>query len=274
MPEVGDFDIFAEDSPEDVAAREARAIQFANIQKVKKRDAEDSASVSVESRRLRYILDKDLRSNILLKLDSIWDDYQCDQIRSAVEDAVSLRGGFWDTERHVAFPTRDITADEVSRVLFGDAANSPANWLIRTITDRILAPAALAAGFKTQDLELVDLFFVLYEDSGNDAIAERIGTSHRRMLAEFQRYEGGGTLFCDLLDPCTKQKGFLVKLAKGSCMVHDSKLLHAGVDIVRGRRMLCVGFMDSARVGVTQKWAGNTPRSTLLQETWKRDRIK
>jgi len=56
------------------------------------------------------------------------------------------------------------------------------------------------------------------------------------MLSARDEFEGGGTYIRALRQT--------IKLNLGQVLVHPGKLMHKGVDITSGRRLLIVGFMD------------------------------
>lgn len=56
------------------------------------------------------------------------------------------------------------------------------------------------------------------------------------MISNPSEYEGGGTYI-----RCLRET---IKLSAGQCLVHPGELMHKGVDITEGRRLLIIGFMD------------------------------
>ena len=69
------------------------------------------------------------------------------------------------------------------------------------------------------------------------------------LLNEPSAFIGGGTRFPTL------DKTILPN--RGDCVVHDAKLLHEGKKITSGRRVICVGFVETRRDGpIGQKRPG------------------
>ncbi|KAJ3117032.1 hypothetical protein HDU96_008076 [Phlyctochytrium bullatum] len=225
-PDSEDFDPFAEATEEDIriAAERTELVSTAKQQLLQSID--DAGAASVEQRRKRYILNKPLRSTVLLTLQSVWSSEECSTIRHAIAQAIDRRGGHWTSERHVAFPTCDIPAAEVYSALFGNEEQN--NWIYRSIVDRVLSAAAEKAGFQVEDLYLVDLFFVRYTFDETDPSRAQRGLephtdgcllSFNISLSNPDEYESGGTLFCDLPDPFSGAKGWTVREAdlRGIC---------------------------------------------------------
>ncbi|KAI8904677.1 hypothetical protein EDD86DRAFT_194539 [Gorgonomyces haynaldii] len=105
--------------------------------------------------------------------------------------------------------------------------------------DKTLIPhIASLYGFGPGDLKLLDLFFVQYSNRQPELKAHRDGCliSFNILLNDPSEFDGGGTLF--LPDN-------LVQPQKGECVVHDSRLLHAGHPITQGERKILVGFVET-----------------------------
>jgi hypothetical protein len=92
-------------------------------------------------------------------------------------------------------------------------------------------------GFLNGDLELLDCFFVCYEPHTDSCLL-----SFNVLLNSPHEFIGGGTRFVNLNQ--TK------KISQGEALLHSAKMLHEGVRIEEGRRIILVGFVESASVPV------------------------
>ena len=143
-----------------------------------------------------------------------------------------------ETHRHSAFETSDLEFHEGSSVF-------------RISASLVLPIICQKWGFPEGGLELIDLFVVVYDESGQrklDAHTDGCLISFNIQLNNPDEFEGGGTLL--YID---KTQEILIQLKKGECLVHDSKTTHAGKEIRRGTRKILVGFVETLKEAKVKK---------------------
>ncbi|KAJ3284448.1 hypothetical protein HK104_009960 [Borealophlyctis nickersoniae] len=255
MPSDDDFDLFQDrdPTPEETLLLAQRATLLAKA-------ANDSIAASAgttEGRRKRYLLNPTLRATPRI-LHAVWSRTECESILTAVEEATRVEG--WDTHRHDAFRTVDVPVERLQ--------SEVAEFVRASLEDRVLGVVGKEIGFEKEDFEFVDLFFVLYDATPNssgrvsqtslEAHTDGCLISFNVLLNPPAQFVGGGTRF-----PTLDQT---IMLGQGDCVVHDSKLLHEGRQILSGRRVICVGFVESRRKGsVAGKTAGKRDRAMMRQ---------
>eukprot|EP00658_Telonema_sp_P-2_P039179 TRINITY_DN2801_c0_g1_i4.p1 TRINITY_DN2801_c0_g1~~TRINITY_DN2801_c0_g1_i4.p1 ORF type:complete len:365 (+),score=81.10 TRINITY_DN2801_c0_g1_i4:67-1161(+) len=139
-------------------------------------------------------------------------------------------GGGWTTSRHRNYPTTDLPLYEI---------DSLATWWNATVQPRLEAlmreqlQVPEWAGFQMRDL-----FVVRYDAEGQRGLelhADGSHISYNIALSAADDYTGGGTWF--------NGPGKAVSLTQGEVLMHESHLLHAGIDISQGERFILVGFV-------------------------------
>ncbi|CAO3613186.1 unnamed protein product [Cunninghamella echinulata] len=154
----------------------------------------------------------------------------------------------WTTLRHKAFPTIDIPLNTTPCL----------QYLIPILYERLIEPIiAPYFGFGPSQLGFRDVFLVLYDaenkKNGQTGLApHKDGSliSFNILINSPTDYEGGGTFFyTESSSPTltsTKKNGILIKPSQqGDCVIHCGKILHQGVDITKGKRMIIVGFIET-----------------------------
>ncbi|KAI8808153.1 hypothetical protein BJ742DRAFT_678272 [Cladochytrium replicatum] len=200
---------------------------------------------TIESRRRRYKLSGHPLPPTVLP--QIFTRTECDKILGAVEKAASERG--WDTDRHVAHPTVDIPNSAL------DPETS--SFVERALYTRVVDRVAEMIGFHCGDLEFVDLFYVQYEATGQRSLGLHTDgclISMNALINEGGEFEGGGTYF--------QREDRTYSMARGDVVVHDSALMHSGREILRGRRMVMVGFVESRRAERQKVVGSRGPRAS------------
>jgi hypothetical protein len=140
----------------------------------------------------------------------------------------------WSTSRHTSFPTTDIP------VPF-DSEHT------KLVNERIITKLVSHFGFNEGDLELLDLFVVKYDETRPNLAKHSDGclVSFNVLLNSPDDFVGGGTKFYDT--------GAIIKPNQGECLGHDSRILHEGVGITQGIRLILVGFVETKRRGGMSK---------------------
>lgn len=149
------------------------------------------------------------------------------ELQSIVESEVSKRS--FETARHSAFRTTDYSFASDSKVY-------------EICSDLILKVLENRWGFWNGELELLDLFLVVYSFDGQRKLephSDGCLISFNIQMNDPNDFGGGGTLFVESKN--------LVKLQRGECLAHDSKLLHSGKEITFGTRKILVGFVETKK---------------------------
>jgi hypothetical protein len=163
---------------------------------------------------------------------------ECNQILAATENYAAIHG--WSCSRHSSYPTTDIPLKDLQSI----AA------LTATLQERILGRIAKRFGFIDGDLTLMDAFVVKYAHDmqrGLEKHTDGCLLSFNVLLNPSDDFTGGGTWFDLPTGPRT------VLPRQGDLVMHDAKILHAGLPIESGERVLLVGFVDMPRDGVAHK---------------------
>lgn len=180
----------------------------------------------VERQRRIYLADKELREQPVVA-GPVFTPDECQLIVENVKEH-GLKHG-WETQRHDAFPTVDIPCQEVTKI---------SNLVFERVNSNILQ--FISKHFGIRNLGVQDMFFVSYSQhtqKGLDLHTDGCLISFNVLLNNHRDFTGGGTYFKHL------DKVFM--LQQGECLVHDSKLLHAGCDITSGERIILVGFVNT-----------------------------
>jgi hypothetical protein len=181
---------------------------------------------TIEGRRQRYMLTKPF----LFTTIPVFTTTECEEILSMLTCTT--------TSRHSSFKTQDFSIH-----------NHPkSQWILQRI-ELILRHLEEQTGFLNGDLELLDCFFVCYNDQQPNLEPHTDGCllSFNVLLNSPHEFTGGGTRFVNLNQ--TK------KISQGEALLHSAKLLHEGVRIEEGRRIILVGFVESKRTGPYSKKA-------------------
>ncbi|KAI8921643.1 hypothetical protein BC831DRAFT_476196 [Entophlyctis helioformis] len=289
-----ELDLFADPTQEELAINAQRRADSLAAQQA----ARSAPAHTTEQRRRAYLMSGPAKRNKLHWLPHVWSADECARIALAVNShtapvaaSTSASHGHgraggrdpsgWTTDRHDSFPTTDVPVADLQPDL--------AAFIVSSLTDRVLGPAAAATGFLPSDLVFLDLFIVLYDaDHGGqrslDEHTDGCLLSFNVLINAPSDFTGGGTFFSSLPSsgaaamPETQMPetqtpampvpmGYLAMLGQGDCVVHDSKLPHAGREVTRGRRMICVGFVESRRSAAAAAASGKRPVADLLRPT-------
>jgi len=161
-----------------------------------------------------------------------WSEQECERALAAVREAAAQRGG-WMTDRHSSHSTTDIPSSALGAETDG--------WVRATVGERIIETIAKRHGWCPKDIRFGDLFFVRYAAAEG---AQRGLGMHRDsskvsinvLLNKPADFDGGGTFF--------EAEGKTYCPERGHCLVHAGRVLHCGVDITRGERLVLVGFLQ------------------------------
>ncbi|CAI2170546.1 14053_t:CDS:1 [Funneliformis geosporum] len=238
-----EFDLFSEFTEEEEALYASIANKFETkrrecLAKLQKRSLERTP----EQSRLFYKISQDLTQRQPYILPGILNQEECNMILEKVlnhvsssipNESVKRNVEGWTTSRHSAYPTTDIPCSSIPTL----------NTFIRDILHtRVIKKISFNAGFKSSnELDFKDLFFVKYEAKEGEQSELKLHSdgcliSFNILLNMRQEFEGGGTYFS------FNKK--LYEIEMGDCLVHDSRHLHAGRKITKGRRFILVGFVD------------------------------
>lgn len=235
------FDLFSDFTPTETALLVARSSRMTKLRRAQMCALPPSPADRSTIQNRRFFLERrgvDLSLRQPLVIPFVWSQEECCTILSAVLDRTGTGAdGGWTITRHSAFPTTDVPVDSVPLI---------SAFVRSTLVSRLLAAVISPHyGFHPsgRDLAFRDLFFVRY--SALESGAQRsLGPHTDGCLISFNvllngedEFEGGGTLFVDT--------GETVKLRRGEAVVHDSRCMHAGVEITTGVRYICVGFVDT-----------------------------
>ncbi|KAJ2778365.1 hypothetical protein H4R18_004641 [Coemansia javaensis] len=141
-----------------------------------------------------------------------------------------VRANQWTTQRHGAFPTRDVP------VVATSVADMVAGRLAAALFPRLQEHTGIDARYWT----FRDLFVVGYHQDHQrslDLHSDGCLASLTLLLNDPAEFDGGGTFFA--------QFGLVVCQTPGDAWIHDSRLEHAGVEITRGQRLVLVAFIDT-----------------------------
>ncbi|KAJ2761263.1 hypothetical protein IWQ56_005296 [Coemansia nantahalensis] len=150
------------------------------------------------------------------------------EILASVHAHVSAHA--WTTQRHGAFPTRDIPVSAIS------VADMVADRLRVMLFPRLEAHTGIDAGLWA----FRDLFVVGYHEDHQRALelhSDGCLASLTLLLNDPSEFDGGGTVF--------EKFDLLVRQAPGDAWIHDGKLRHGGAEITRGQRVVMVAFLDT-----------------------------
>lgn len=178
---------------------------------------------STEGRRQNYILNSKFK-------------YTTTKIMTVDECELILKDMPAFESRHTSFKTKDVSVKL-----------HPNFGLIETKTDLVLRYLEQHLGFETGDLYLLDCFIVKYDylQKGLEAHTDGCILSFNIQLNNPNEFQGGGTRFTEL--------DTTIKLEQGQCLLHSAKILHQGMDVHQGTRIILVGFVETGRKGILSK---------------------
>ncbi|ROV88145.1 hypothetical protein VMCG_10419 [Cytospora schulzeri] len=201
------------------------------------------------------------------RVGNVFSVEECELVIGAVVDYAQRQGGL-QTGRHESFATTDVPVSDLSIAVPTAAENADMEPKAETVgskvqewvLQRVLSRIASATGFRPEDLGLKDLFVVCYCRSGSlgeeDESTMRYDIPSKQaslaihtdgclmsfslLLNHHQSFRGGGTYF--------KARGETFHLEQGGLLMHDAGLEHAGAEVIRGQRIMLVGFVETVDV--------------------------
>ncbi|KAJ1994926.1 hypothetical protein GGI25_001228 [Coemansia spiralis] len=244
MEGYGDLSLFGEMSAEEQAqAEEFRKARQSERQQKQKEQIDKIGEVewvnSLEFQRQRYLRSnrKDaqgdlnfetLRDREPMNFGQAFSRAELILILTSVNEYVLEKG--WTTQRHGAFPTRDVPKDtSVSSMVFG------------RLKDMLFPLLAKHTGISADKWRFRDLFVIGYHEDHQRALelhSDGCLASLTLLMNDTGEFEGGGTYF--------EKFDLHIKQEPGDAWIHDAKLSHSGVSITRGSRIVMVAFMDTA----------------------------
>ncbi|KAJ2599453.1 hypothetical protein H4R99_003711 [Coemansia sp. RSA 1722] len=206
--------------------------------------ATDSAHNRLEFQRRRYLQSaknnqttefQTLRDQKPINLGQVFTITECQEILESTNSHAESQG--WTIQRHGAFPTRDIPVKNLS------ASAMVHEKLTKALFPKLELHTGIDAGYWT----FRDLFVVGYHEDHQRALklhTDGCLASLTLLLNDPSEFTGGGTFFSKF--------NLHINQVPGDAWVHDAKLSHSGVEILSGKRIIMVAFMDTIG-GITEK---------------------
>lgn len=223
-------DLFGE-----LTTEEQQQIDELNRQRKNKQQQhlEKDNSNSLAYQRQRYlqnnqVLDANLRNHEPFNFGQMFTQSERQKILKNIHEYTTNQG--WTTQRHGAFPTRDIPVKclQVSDLVFA------------RLEQRLFPQLEAYTGISAEYWAFRDLFVVGYHEDHQrklDVHSDGCLASLTLLLNEASEFTGGGTYF--------EKFDMTVKQMSGDAWIHDGKLRHGGVAISSGKRIVMVAFMDT-----------------------------
>ncbi|KAJ1855235.1 hypothetical protein GGH12_003615 [Coemansia sp. RSA 1822] len=171
---------------------------------------------------------KTLRNHQPLNFGQVFSAPERQQILDSVSAYVEHQG--WTTQRHGAFPTRDIPINVLS------IASTVTSRLEQTLLPRLHEHTGIDIKYWT----FRDIFVVGYHEDHQRALemhSDGSLASLTLLLNDPREFDGGGTFF--------EKFALRVEQVPGDAWIHDGRLDHSGVAITRGKRLVMVAFIDT-----------------------------
>ncbi|KAJ2850340.1 hypothetical protein IWW36_001957 [Coemansia brasiliensis] len=225
--EDSDFDLFGETLSSD---SETDAPQFRH------RNCSQTTKLSVLDLQRRKYLQSNrikvtfptLRNQRPINFGQIFDLAERQSILNSLTELVNQSG--WTSQRHGAFPTRDIPVNRLS----------VANMAISRLQEFLFPRLEEHTGISKQYWTFRDVFIIGYHQDHQRSLemhSDGSLASLTLLLNETSEFDGGGTYF--------KQFDMLVKQNPGDAWIHDGRLDHCSQAITRGERVVLVAFIDT-----------------------------
>ncbi|CAM9359439.1 unnamed protein product, partial [Ectocarpus fasciculatus] len=161
---------------------------------------------------------------------------------AAMAEAEAARRGQWSTARHKWYPTTDLNCYDIEEPLQPSVGESErfGSWWNRTMEPQVFALLAQTFAVPIDSLYMKDLFVVKYDMKGQKYLPEHQDSSRLTFNIALSEpgsdFSGGGSRFV--------LSGRTVLNAKGSMLLHESGLFHAGKEITSGTRYILIGFVN------------------------------
>ena len=168
-------------------------------------------------------------SKVYISKNNILTKTECNNIVRDTEIFASKSG--WGKTRHVAYPTTDLSVDNVPAL----------QWVTAKIKQLLLPRFEQLFQLKTNCMYIDDMFVAKYEykegkQAGLNEHEDGSPWSFVIPLNECIEFDGGGTQFV-YLEPG------LFRPKQGKCVMFSGKNRHSGVPITRGVRYILAGFL-------------------------------
>ncbi|KAI9323365.1 hypothetical protein BX666DRAFT_1886116 [Dichotomocladium elegans] len=240
-----DFDPFADLSHEEIAQNEVRQERMhRHVEHMLNKFSNDPRKRTTQENRMVFHHSRLARFQEPQKITGLLTIAECDAVMAALSDTHNDHSS-WTTDRHSAFPTTDIPI-----------INTPFAYLADVIRSRLFSRLGAHFGFDGErDLAFRDIFIVKYRadaQSGLRSHTDGCLISFNVLLNSPAEFEGGGTWFAST--------NTVVTIGQGDCVFHDARIMHKGVDIVRGERFILVGFIDTVDTIAKDSWGKHQRR--------------
>lgn len=172
--------------------------------------------------------------NVFLE-KSILSRETCDWLIQESNTHVKEKYGEWKNDRHVRYPTYDISIDKLSVPVM----NYILIFFMKNIGGLIYNRFNISSD--NYDLNIVDAFIVKYEEDKQRSLDFHCDDSHMSallLLSNENSFTGGGTQF---------DSGLSVYPNQGDILLFGSKYKHQGLEINSGVRMVLTFFVDVVR---------------------------
>ncbi|KAJ2359207.1 hypothetical protein GGF43_000229 [Coemansia sp. RSA 2618] len=230
VADIEDFDLFGDTSVEE-------QVELGKLQEQRRKQVPTGQS-RLDSQRRRYLQShttlstelgfKTLRDQQPLNFGQVFSAPERQDILNSVFEYVEQKG--WTTQRHGAFPTRDVPVKVLS-----------AGQMVTDRLKQILFPLLYQhTGIDVKYWTFRDLFVVGYHEDHQRSLGMHSDgslASLTLLLNDSAEFDGGGTYF-EKFSLCVEQ-------VPGDAWIHDGKLNHSGLSITRGKRFVMVAFIDT-----------------------------
>ena len=169
----------------------------------------------------------DFKNNIKV-INKLLDEKLCHTIITESLDYAEKYG--WKTKRHDLYPTTDNQINSNWNIY---------NKILEYVKNIIYKEIEIMFNLKSNELELVDLFLVKYENlegAQSELEEHKDGSEFSFIISLNDEYTGGGTQFINL------NKTY--KLNKGGCIIFGGKNKHKGLKTLSGIRFILTGFIN------------------------------
>lgn len=162
---------------------------------------------------------------------SAMTNYTCEWLLSESNNQVKELYGEWKNDRHVRYPTYDISIDKLKTPVM----NYILNFFMRTAGSLIYKSFNISADY---NLIIKDAFIVKYEEDKQRFLEPHCDDSDITiilLLSNENSFSGGGTKF---------ETGLCVYPNQGDMLMFGSKFKHEGLELKSGVRMILTFFID------------------------------
>jgi hypothetical protein len=168
--------------------------------------------------------------NVFLEKSKMSND-SCEWLMLETNKQVKEIYGEWKNDRHVRYPTYDISIDKLKMPV----TNYILNFFAKVIGPLVYNRFNIST---TNSLDVIDAFIVKYDLEKQTSLAEHTDDSHITailLLSNESSFSGGGTKF---------ESGLCVYPSQGDILLFGSKYRHQGLEIKSGVRMILTFFIE------------------------------